>query len=80
MKNKKNYMGFLFHKHNKFWSISLGFYIDQNPFISEECLTDLAKFYLIVHFWSIIHMILAGRIVEETNGNNSTSKYLHLQI
>ena len=30
-------MGFLFHKHSKFWSISLEDWVDQKPFISQEC-------------------------------------------
>ena len=38
MKNEKNTWVFFFHKHSKFWSISLEDYVDQKPFISQECI------------------------------------------
>ena len=37
MKNEKKYMGFVFQKYGKFWSILLGNFIKHNPLISEEC-------------------------------------------
>ena len=71
---KKTTWVFFFHKHSKFWSISLEDLVDQKPFISQECNKESVSnmkclFVLWASFVSIIHAyIFLKNLLEKVFG------------